>query len=72
MLELHAKVLVIVLVECNEFLLAVRMFHKKFDLLIRHCKAEIDDVAQRHIVDPENLIPRHKLQFFGNTALQDT
>jgi len=72
MLELHAKVLVIVLVECNEFLLAVRMFHKEFDLLIRHCKAEIDDVAQRHIVDPENLIPRHKLQFFGNTALQDT
>ena len=68
--KLHAEFLIVILVECNQLLLSIRMLHEELDLLVRHCKAEINDVAQRHIVNREDFIPRDKLQFLCNAPLQ--
>ena len=59
--KLYAKFFIIILVKGDDLLRAVRMLDEQFDLLLRHCKAEIDDVAHRRVVDLEDLIPRNEL-----------
>ena len=66
--ELCAEFLVIVLVEGKYFLLTVRMFHEKLDLLFGESKAPIDDVAQFLPVDGKDLVSRRKLQFFRQAS----
>ena len=70
-LELHAEVLVVILVKRNELLLPICVLHKKLNLLICHCKAEVNDVAQGSIVDRKDLIPRYEFQLLGNAALKN-
>ena len=61
-LELDVEFLVHLLVEGDDLLLAIRMFHEQFNLLVGHGKAQIDDIAQVLPVDRENLIPRYEAE----------
>ena len=69
-LKLRAKLLVIVLVERNALLRPIDMFNEKLNLLVRHRKADVNNIAQRHIVDRKDLIPRHKPQLIGKASLR--
>ena len=71
-LKLYAKILIIILIKFDEFLFPVRMLDKELDFLVCHRKTKINDITQGHVVYREDLIPRHKLQFLGNTVLYNT
>ena len=50
-LKFHTKILIIVFVEFDELLLSISVLDKKLNLLVSHCKAEVNDIAQRHVID---------------------
>ena len=68
-LKLYAEFLVIVLVKCNALLCPIGMFNEKLNLLVRHRKTDVNNIAQQHIVDRKDLIPRHKPQLIGKAPL---
>ena len=68
-LKLYAKLLVIVLVKCNALLRPIGMFNEKLNLLVRHRKTDVNNIAQQHIVDRKDLIPRRKPQLIGKAPL---
>ena len=68
--KLHAELLVVVLVEGKDFLLAVRMLDEQLDLLLRESEAQIDDIAQFLSVDGENLVTCRKLKLLRQASRQ--
>ena len=66
--ELHAKFLIIVFVKSKQFLLAIRMFDKKLNLLLGEGKAQVNDVAQLLSIDGEDLVTDGKFQLLRQTS----
>ena len=69
--ELSAEFLVIILVERDHLLLAVRVLDEHVDFLVGEREAQVDDVAQRHAVDFEDLVASDEAELVRQRALGD-